>query len=409
MGYALAKLTYDSNEEWRELQHGARMMDNFGQMGAMAASLMFMAFGSSLGPWGTMIGSGLAAGIGRGIAIDIFEELPGMDQSEGLFWQTARDQYEETFDPWGETTQQLALGTMLQSGMDLLGSTITDSFWDARHQKRIDKGKKIWFPGQSDVGKQWKIDTPKITLPDKGSWDQDVLDLDAMLDADLMNQPGYPDFASPPLEDFDEWVGKPMSSEQIILEDLPTKGTSGLDTLLHTQLTGGPGQSDTPLGVPEDWEAPPIKIDNPNLTKKQNKQVNTILGAMQENTRQKEAIMKLYNTGDFLKTKMDWTTDIGGKPYKELPTGKLFGEWSPFDDWSPFEEWRPFDDWSLKGGGPRKRKDIEKEIVEKKEPPLMEIPETPTGSDFNWVTEIGGNEKELPESSIDWHPFNNEK
>ena len=58
MGYALAKLTYDSNEEWRELQHGARMMDNFGQMGAMAASLMFMAFGSSLGPWGTMIGSG---------------------------------------------------------------------------------------------------------------------------------------------------------------------------------------------------------------------------------------------------------------------------------------------------------------------------------------------------------------
>ena len=130
---------------------------------------------------------------------------------------------------------------------------------------------------------------------------------------------------------------------------------------------------------------------------------------MQENTRQKEAIMKLYNTGDFLKTKMDWTTDIGGKPYKELPTGKLFGEWSPFDDWSPFEEWRPFDDWSLKGGGPRKRKDIEKEIVEKKEPPLMEIPETPTGSDFNWVTEIGGNEKELPESSIDWHPFNNEK
>ena len=160
MSYQSAKRTYRANEEWKSLQKSAGIMDTYASAGASLFSLLGMALIPQT--WGfipKMLASGLASGLGRGIGLEIGQDASAAqtDQSDGLFYQTARKEYNQMFDPWGDYTKLTAVQGMMSSGVQQLSSLATDwatdGIWEKIHNRRIDKGKKIWFPGFSESGK----------------------------------------------------------------------------------------------------------------------------------------------------------------------------------------------------------------------------------------------------------------
>ena len=461
MSYQTAKRTYRANEEWKSLQQSAGIMDTYATMGASLFSLLGMALIPQT--WGfipKMLASGLSSAIGRGLGLEIGQDASAaqVDQSDGLFYQTARKEYDQMFDPWGDYTKLTAVQGMMASGVQQLSSLATDwaseGIWGKIHERRMDKGKKIWFPGFSDSSTKELVDPnlgrPKLSGSDSDLWAQDVKDLDDMLNKDLENQPGYPEFESPPLDDFswyfkDPKLGRPnvpiltdpaepfddpidlggwtdpgfrSEYKQDLFFDSSRKMKEELDLNIDPLL----GRPNVPIPTDDEFFDDPINLFE--KTDVQNKAVNTILQAMRKNSDQKMMVIPDYSAENILDFNMNWA-DMSRKEVNPLPVagpifdGKLksrLESFKPFENFNLFED---IDNWDLfKGKGKpvvdEGIKDKEAEI--KKEQPIMQIPTTKMGDDFNWVTEIEQNydtdSKRLKDITFkpfeNWKPFNRE-